>query len=139
MTIGQVAVRAGLATSAIRYYESVGVLPEARRAAGQRRYDTEVLDRLGVSRLAKDAGFAIAEIRVLIGGFADAVPPSSLWHRLAHRKLEEIDETVRRAERMRALLHRGLRCECLTLSDCSMAAERPYAEDAGGARRSAVR
>src|SRR5215203_2359679 len=70
LTIGQVARQAGLATSAIRYYESIGLLPEPERLSGQRRYAPDVLRRLGAIDVAKQAGFTLEETRALLG--ADA-------------------------------------------------------------------
>ena len=67
LTIGQVAARAGLNTSHIRYYERVGVLPKPERASGQRRYDDEVLHRLAIIGVAQRAGFTLDEIRDLTG------------------------------------------------------------------------
>lgn len=63
LTIGETARRAGVRPSALRYYESVGLLDAPRRISGRRRYDSQVLNRLSVIRLAQDAGFTIAEIR----------------------------------------------------------------------------
>jgi DNA-binding transcriptional MerR regulator len=75
LTIGQVAHRAGLKTSAIRYYESVGLLPEARRESGQRRYGDDTLRRLQVIDVAKRAGFSLDEARVLLAT-GDGGPPA---------------------------------------------------------------
>src|SRR5215203_3264259 len=80
MSIGQVARRAGVKPSALRYYEGVGLLPPPERANGRRRYDGEVLrkvlDRLAVVRVAQQAGFTISEIRTLLDGFSEDTPPS---------------------------------------------------------------
>ena len=63
MAIGEVARRAGVRASALRYYESIGILPAPRRVNGRRRYDGEVLELLTVVRVAQQAGFTAAEIR----------------------------------------------------------------------------
>ena len=63
LTIGQVASRAGLNVSAIRYYEREGLLPPAPRVSGQRRYAEQTLTRLGVIDVAKPAGFTLDDIR----------------------------------------------------------------------------
>ena len=62
LTIGEVARRAGIRTSAIRYYESVGLLPAPPRMSGRRRYDPSIVQRLAVLHLAQEAGFTMAEI-----------------------------------------------------------------------------
>ena len=66
-TIGEVASRAGVAASAIRYYESIGLLPKPERESGQRRYDESVLGRLGFIGVAQAAGFKLPEIKELVG------------------------------------------------------------------------
>lgn len=121
MSIGDVARQTGIRPSAIRYYESVGVLPEPPRVAGQRRYGTEVLNRLSVVRMAKDAGLTVAEIVRLFHGFEPSTGAPDRWRALAEQKMIEIDEVIARAERMRHLLSASLRCACLTLDDCALA------------------
>ena len=65
MTISQAAKRLGLRSSAVRYYEEIGILPAAHRLNGQRRYDEKVLYRLAVIQHAQRAGFSLTEIRQL--------------------------------------------------------------------------
>jgi MerR family transcriptional regulator, redox-sensitive transcriptional activator SoxR len=127
-SIGEVARRAGLRTSALRYYERVGVLPRPGRENGRRRrYDGEVLreveGRLAVVRVAQRAGFTIAEIRELLDGFSEDTPPSERWRVLAREKLPEVEALVERALGMKRLLERGLRCDCLRLEDCDLVGE----------------
>ncbi|HZG67579.1 MAG TPA: MerR family transcriptional regulator [Herpetosiphonaceae bacterium] len=118
LTIGEVARRAGIRRSAIRYYESVGLLPVPARANGHRRYDHSILQRLAVVHLAQQAGFTVAEIQTLLHGFAADTPPAERWEALARRKLEEVDVLIQRAQRMKEVLELGLRCGCLRLEDC---------------------
>ncbi len=126
--IGEVAQRAGLQPSAIRYYERVGVLPEPRRQNGRRRYGLEVLTRLTVVRMAREAGFTIAEIRALFHGFPDDATASVRWRALAGRKIDEIDAVIVRAHRMRAVLEESLRCGCLTFDDCALVGWHKHAD-----------
>ena len=125
MIIGEVARSAGVRPSALRYYEGVGLLPLPERANGRRRYDgellREMLNRLAVVRVAKQAGFTISEIRTLLDGFSEDTPPSERWRILAQDKLPEVEALVERALSMKDLLERGLRCECLRLEECSLA------------------
>src|ERR687898_998942 len=124
MSIGEVARRAGVKPSALRYYEGVGLLPPPERTNGRRRYDgevlREVLDRLAVVRVAQQAGFTISEIRTLLDGFSEDIPPSERWRLLAEEKLPEVEALVQRALGMKNLLERGLRCECLRREDCAL-------------------
>lgn len=116
--IGEAARRARLKPSALRYYESVGLLPRAQRRSGRRVYDEAVLSRLALIELAQAAGFSIAEIRTLLHGFRTGTPPSRRWRALAERKREEIRAQVARARRMERVLDRLLACACPTLDDC---------------------
>ena len=124
LTIGEVAQRAGVRTSALRYYEEVGVLPPAERVSGQRRYDDGVLARLAVIRLAQELGFSVAEIRSLVAGFDNVGVDSDRWRELATRKLTEVDALITRAERMKQLLEESLHCGCLTLDACALVLKR---------------
>ena len=127
MSIGEVARWAGVRPSKLRYYEGVGLLPSPERTNGRRRYEgvvlREVLDRLAVVRVAQQAGFTISEIRTLLDGFSEDTPPSELWRALAREKLTEVDALIERAIGMKNLLERGLRCECLSLEECSLVGE----------------
>ena len=120
LTIGDVARQVGLRTSALRYYESVGVLPPPKRVNGRRLFGPDVVRLLNTVRFAQQAGFTVAEIRTLFHGFGADVPPSARWRELATRKLEELDALVARAERMRQALQTGMRCGCLRIEDCEL-------------------
>src|SRR5215469_16362418 len=116
LTIGEVAKQAGIQASAIRYYESVGILPRPQRMHGHRRYDTDVLSRLSLIRVAQSAGFTIAEIHRLFEGFDVEVPASERWQELASQKLIEVNALIAHAQDMKRLLEEGLlRCRCVTL------------------------
>src|SRR5687768_5719384 len=97
LTIGQLASRTGLATSAIRYYERRGVLPPAERVSGQRRYGPEAVRRLEIVGVAQRAGFTLDEARVLLDSGAPL-------RELAARKLPEVEALIARAEEMRSWL-----------------------------------
>jgi MerR family redox-sensitive transcriptional activator SoxR len=120
LSIGEVAKLAGIRTSAIRYYESVEVLPAPQRINGRRRYDSRVLDRLAVIQIAQQAGFTVAEMRTLFNGFTPETPASARWEALAQQKLVEVDALIRRAQAMKRVLEEELlHCRCLTLDECA--------------------
>jgi MerR family redox-sensitive transcriptional activator SoxR len=121
ITIGEVARRAGLQASAIRYYEKIGLLPKTQRIGGQRRYETGVLNYLEVINVAKRAGFRMDEIRRLFHGFGREIPAFHRWQVLAQRKIAEMDDLIARAKKMKLLLQRADRCKCLDLEDCGKA------------------
>ena len=122
LSIGEVAQRTGLETSAIRYYERRGLLPPAERVNGRRRYDADILTLLGVIEVGKEAGFSLREIERLLEGLEGGDPPSKHWRELAAAKLAELEELSQRIEDMRALLRRGIECGCLRLEDCELVA-----------------
>jgi MerR family transcriptional regulator, redox-sensitive transcriptional activator SoxR len=113
LTIGQLARRAGLAASAIRFYERSGVLPAPERVGGQRRYGPDALRRLEVVAVAKRAGFTLGEARVLL----ESGEP---LRDLAARKLPEVEALIARAEEMRSWLLAASDCECPTLDVCAL-------------------
>jgi MerR family redox-sensitive transcriptional activator SoxR len=121
ITIGELARMAGLQTSAIRYYEKIGLLPKTKRIGGQRRYEAGALNYLEVIDVAKRAGFRIDEIRHLFHGFRKGIPAFRRWQLLAQRKITEMDELIARAKKMKLLLQKADRCKCLDLEDCGKA------------------
>lgn len=119
LPIREIARRAGVQPSALRYYERVGLLKAPPRVSGQRRYAPEVLDTLRLVELAQEAGFTIAEIRELLEGFDEATPASERWQALAREKLTEVRALIEQARRMERLLHALLDCRCTRLADCA--------------------
>ena len=118
MSIGEVARRAGLQASAIRYYEKIGLLPKTQRISGQRRYETNVLNYLAVIDVARRAGFRMDEMRQLFHGFGRGIPAFHRWQVLAQRKIAEMDELIARAKKMKRLLQKADRCKCFDLEVC---------------------
>jgi MerR family redox-sensitive transcriptional activator SoxR len=113
LTIGEVAKKARLRTSAIRFYEKTGLLPRPMRSSGQRRYDPSILGRLAVLQRFRDCGFTLEEAG---GFFNDCGRPSECWPRFASRKIAELDALIECIATMRGLLQR--RCECADLDEC---------------------
>ena len=119
LTIGEVARRAGVRASAIRYYEEAGLLEEPERVGSKRRYDEEVLRRLALIGGAKRAGFTLGEIRTLLHGFPAGTGAAQRWQALASEKLVEVDEAIAQLRIARDLLQEALRCECGSLDECT--------------------
>lgn len=119
LRITEIARRAAIRPSAIRYYEKVGLLPPPARINGIRRYEVDVLRRLAVIATAQRMGFTISEIGTLLNGFDADTPAWSRWQMLAHEKLPEIDALIRNAQGMKRLLEASLACDCLTLEECA--------------------
>jgi MerR family redox-sensitive transcriptional activator SoxR len=118
MKIGELAERAGLNPSTIRYYEKIGVLESPHRTSGQRRYPDEALDRVLLVRFASEMGFTLPEIKPFLRGLRDDVPVGPRWRKLALRKIAEVEETVKRTRQLKSLLAHLLRCRCGSLQVC---------------------
>ena len=118
LAIGEVAARAGMTASRIRYYEARGVLPAPERVAGKRRYGSDVLRRLAIIDAAQRVGFGLEEIRDLLGS-RDELAHERL-RQLALAKLPELDELIDRAASVRRLLEICSQCDCESIDVCRM-------------------
>lgn len=107
LTIGEVGRRAGVATSAVRYYEGLGLLPAPVRVSGQRRYPESAVGLVGIILLLRDVGFSLAEQKALLASRAVGLEE---WRRLARRKLTELDEQIAKARSARNAVDHALRC-----------------------------
>lgn len=120
LTIGEVARRAGVATSSIRYYERIGLLPEPERSRGQRRYDTDVLGKLGFIGVAQSAGFRLREIKELIDGVDSAHGMGDQMRSLSSRKLDEVEALLEHTKAMKGWLEVAKECGCATPAECAL-------------------
>jgi MerR family transcriptional regulator, redox-sensitive transcriptional activator SoxR len=120
LSIGDVARTAGVAVSAIRFYERNGLLPEADRVGGQRRFAPATVRRLEVIDVAKQAGFSLEEVRVLLDSIDQGAPAHEQLRTLAARKLPEVDALIERAESMRDWLTAASGCGCESLEACGL-------------------
>lgn len=117
--IGELARKTGLRPSAIRYYESIGLLPAPGRVAGRRRYHPDALQRLSVIAAAQHAGLTLAEIRELLS--ADQRGRISMrMQELAARKLPEVEALIARAHAVRSWLQAAADCSCPSLNECPL-------------------
>jgi DNA-binding transcriptional MerR regulator len=115
LTIGELARRAGVTASALRYYEELGLLPPPARISGQRRYPESAARLVAAILLYSDAGFTLAEQKALMASRESA---SGEWRRLARRKLAELDEQIARAQAARDAIRHGLRCPHEDITQC---------------------
>lgn len=118
ISIGELAKRAGVQPSAVRYYESLGLLSAPERVGGKRRYGSETIARLNAIQLFKQAGFTMAELQVLLR--SEPLPDQAALSALADRKLRELDELIERVQVMKELLSAVRRCGCLTVEECAI-------------------
>ena len=113
--IGELGRRTGLAPSALRYYERVGLLAPDGRANGRRYYSSASAERIALIRLCQDAGFTLAEVRAFVAAGSRRHPS---WTRLMEAKLLDLEASIARAKRAKALIEHGLACRHRELSMC---------------------
>ena len=111
LSIGEVARRAGLRPSALRYYEKIGLLPRPQRVGGQRRYDPHILDRLAIVRLGQYVGLRITEIKWLLNDVPGRPPPERR-RELARDRLIQVNALIAEAKSIRRLLQMTLDHKC---------------------------
>ena len=119
LSIGEVAARAGLRTSAIRYYEAAGLLPAADRVSGRRRYDADVVELLSLIRFCQRVGFSLDEVRALLAS-PHGRAAKERWRQLVDGKLAEVQALIEQAEAVRALLEESRDCDCVALEGCRL-------------------
>jgi MerR family transcriptional regulator, redox-sensitive transcriptional activator SoxR len=118
--IGEVARRAGLRPSAIRYYESIGLLPEPERISGRRRYAEETLRALSVIAAGQRAGLSLTEVRELLTTADGEGAVSEQLRIIARRKLPDVEALIERAQLVRSWLEAAADCRCPSLEDCPL-------------------
>jgi MerR family redox-sensitive transcriptional activator SoxR len=121
LTIGAVAERAGVATSALRYYEREGLIASTRTPAGQRRYQRDVLRRIAFIRAAQHVGLSLDEIRVALDSLPRSRNPTKAdWARLGRQWKPRLDEEIASLTRLRDQLTSCIGCGCLSLRSCAL-------------------
>jgi MerR family transcriptional regulator, redox-sensitive transcriptional activator SoxR len=120
LLIGEVARRAGLRPSAIRYYESIGLLPEPERLAGRRLYPPQTLRVLSVIGAAQRAGLSLGEVGELLTASGPHGSVSERLQTIARRKLPDVEALIERAQLVRSWLEAAANCRCPTLDDCPL-------------------
>lgn len=119
LTIGELSERSGVPHSALRFYETEGLLRSTRSDGGQRRYHRDALRRVGFVRVAQEVGLSLAEIREALSSLPDDHAPTEKdWQRLATSWQPRIDHQIRVLERLRDRLAGCIGCGCLSLKLC---------------------
>lgn len=121
LTIGQLAERAGVATSAIRFYESRGLVRSVRTAGNQRRYEQATLRRIAFIRTAQRVGLSLEEIGAALSTLPDGRAPTKAdWSRLSAAWRPRLDEQIERITRLRDQLDSCIGCGCLSMKSCAL-------------------
>ena len=115
LTIGDLAERTGVAATALRYYDDLGLVRPSAREGGQRRYGDDAVRQVGVVLLLRDLGFTLAEIAKLL---TDRPRRRSTWERVARAKIDELDRLIDDAQTARIALAHALECPESDLAAC---------------------
>ncbi len=110
-----------MATSAIRFYESMGLVDSERTSGNQRRYPKSTLRRIAFVRTAQRVGLSLEEIGTALATLPDKRSPTKAdWHRLSTTWRPRLDEQIRRIELLRERLDGCIGCGCLSLRSCAL-------------------
>jgi MerR family transcriptional regulator, redox-sensitive transcriptional activator SoxR len=121
LTIGELSHRSGVSTSALRYYESQGLIGSERTSGNQRRYRRATLRRVAFVRSAQRVGLTLEEIAEALGTLPEGRTPTRAdWARLSRSWRPRIDAQIERLERLRDKLDGCIGCGCLSLKTCSL-------------------
>lgn len=116
LTIGELASRTGVATSALRYWEELGLLPAPARVSGQRRYPPSAIGLVGVVVALRNVGFTLREVKTFI---TSPSPAGEGRRELYQRKLAELDQRIAQAQAARTAIAHGLACPHQDILECS--------------------
>jgi MerR family transcriptional regulator, redox-sensitive transcriptional activator SoxR len=122
LTIGEVARRSGVASSALRFYEERGLIASQRAGSGHRRYERPVLRRIAFIVFAQRIGLTLEEIGAELAKLPpERAPTRSDWARLSAGWTSRIEERIAELERLKAGLTECIGCGCLSLDRCQLA------------------
>ncbi|MFY1653137.1 redox-sensitive transcriptional activator SoxR [Solwaraspora sp. WMMB762] len=121
LAIGDLAARSGVAPSALRYYERIGLIRAGRTGGNQRRYERSELRRVAFIRIAQQIGVPLDEIRQALDELPESRTPTKAdWARLSQRWQARLDERIALLTRLRDDLTGCIGCGCLSLRSCSL-------------------
>ncbi|MEL6957560.1 MAG: redox-sensitive transcriptional activator SoxR [Pseudomonadota bacterium] len=121
LTIGDLADRTGLAVSAIRFYETHGIVHPVRNAGGHRRYGRHDLRRLSFAMIAQRLGFSLTDIAAAMAHLPDHKAPSKAdWARISATMRDDLNARIAQLERLRDSLDGCIGCGCLSLEACAL-------------------
>ena len=136
LTIGETAARSGVRTSALRYYESLGLIASERTAGDQRRYARETLRRIAVIRAAQLLGLTLREIRLALNELPRGrTPDRHDWQRLSQTWRGSLDQRIADLQALRDRLSGCIGCGCLSLESCALFNPADRAARAGAGAR----
>jgi MerR family redox-sensitive transcriptional activator SoxR len=132
LTVGQVAERSGFTTSALRFYEQLGLIAATRTSGNQRRYERNVLRRLAFIRAARNVGLTLDELSTALASLPhERTPTKADWTRLSRLWRERLDEQIAALTSLRDGLDSCIGCGCLSLRRCAISNPADIAATAG--------
>lgn len=121
LSVGEVAMRSGIAVSAVHFYEAKGLIVSIRNAGNQRRYAPDVLRYIAIIKVAQRVGIPLSEIEAVLGRYQpDAKLGKAQWDAAAAIWRENLDERIQKLQRLRDELNSCIGCGCLSLHDCPL-------------------
>ncbi len=121
LTIGELSHRSGVAASALRFYESVGLIDSVRTTGNQRRYARHMLRRVAFIRAAQRVGLSLDEIRAALSSLPNnRTPTKSDWEKVSQAWTARIDRQIADLERLKTKLTGCIGCGCLSLRVCAL-------------------
>jgi len=137
VTVGELAARAGVSTSALRFYEREGLIHSRRTTGNQRRYSRDMLRRVAFIRVSQRLGVPLAMIHTVLGLLPEGrTPTREDWQRVSQCWRTELDNRIQELQRLRDNLDDCIGCGCLSLDRCILANPRDQLGEQGpGARR----
>lgn len=136
LTIGEVAQRSGVATSALRFYESKGLIESVRTDGNQRRFSRSTIRVVSVIRAAQAIGLTLGEIQVALEALpAQRTPTKADWERMSRIWRDQLDERIAGLQSLREDLTGCIGCGCLSLKACALYNPRDAAARLGSGPR----
>lgn len=121
LSVGELAARSGVATSALRFYESKGLLEAERTAGNQRRFHRSALRRIGVIRAAQAVGLSLGEVQASLAGLGQRRAPNRTdWERISASWQSDLERRIEDLMRLREKLAGCIGCGCLSLDSCAL-------------------
>jgi MerR family redox-sensitive transcriptional activator SoxR len=121
LTIGELAARSGVAPSALRYYEALGLIRAERSAGNQRSYPRHMLRRVAFVRAGRQLGLSLSEIRDALASLPEGKTPTRAdWTTAARAWRSRLDEKIAELQRIRSTLTDCIGCGCLSLRRCAL-------------------
>lgn len=121
MTVGEIAMRSGVAVSALHFYEKRGLISSHRTAGNQRRYSKDVLRRIGIIKVGQELGISLAEIGQALASLPHNHKPSMEdWQKVSRSWAGDLDRRIARLQKLRVGLTECIGCGCLSVDTCGL-------------------